>query len=264
MEKNTEVLPIPEKFELKDVKWRMLSLLDIKEFKAAAVESIASNYEFLGYGRMFESISSIEYVTTFTKMLFKDPIDHYGFFWQGKMLGHLSFGISFSIWGTELIGWVRNGFHNKGVGELGLSYSENVAFEHKKFNFVVLQIDEKNEASRKVAEKVGYKPVLKIPYSIGSKDCSVMYLKINPRIERIARQYGRRAIDIMNCPATVIGANHFLISDSIVEFYAWPFAEYSETMPPVNLWAFDAYCAQVNFSPDVLESQKALEKENEN
>ena len=40
---------------------------------------------------------------------------------RGKILGHMSFGICFGQFGTEVIGWVRSGYHNKGVGELGLA-----------------------------------------------------------------------------------------------------------------------------------------------
>lgn len=40
---------------------------------------------------------------------------------RGKILGHMSFGICFGQFGTEVIGWVRSGYLNKGVGELGLA-----------------------------------------------------------------------------------------------------------------------------------------------
>ena len=82
-----------EDFDLRKVKWRMLSLLDIKEFKIAAQESTESNYEYLAYGPMFESITPLEYAFTYSDMLFKDPVDHYGLFDKGKLLGHMSFGI---------------------------------------------------------------------------------------------------------------------------------------------------------------------------
>lgn len=65
-------------FDLRKVKWRMLSLLDIKEFKIAAQESTESNYEYLAYGAMFESISPFDYAMTYSNMLYKDPVDHYG------------------------------------------------------------------------------------------------------------------------------------------------------------------------------------------
>ena len=104
MELNKQI----EEFDLRKVKWRMLSLLDAKEFKIAAQESTQTNYEFLAYGAMFESISPFDYAMTYSDMLFKDTVDHYGLFDKGKLLGHMSFGICFGQLGSEVIGWVRS------------------------------------------------------------------------------------------------------------------------------------------------------------
>jgi RimJ/RimL family protein N-acetyltransferase len=238
-----------EEFDLRKVKWRMLSLLDIKEFKIAAQESTQTNYEFLAYGAMFESISPFDYAMTYSDMLFKDPVDHYGLFDKGKLLGHMSFGICFSQFGSEVIGWVRSGYHNKDVGELGLAYAEQIAFDRKKFNFIALSISQKNKPSRRVAEKAGFKPVLRMAYVSGGTECSVLYIKINPRIERLARQYGRRPIDVMNSPAGFQGMGHYLLSDGIVEFYGWPFPPFEENGRPINSFAFDDFTARINFSP---------------
>ena len=238
-----------EEFDLRKVKWRMLSLLDIKEFKIAAQESTQTNYEFLAYGAMFESISPFDYAMTYSDMLFKDPVDHYGLFDKGKLLGHMSFGICFSQFGSEVIGWVRSGYHNKGVGELGLAYAEQIAFDRKKFNFIALSISQKNKPSRRVAEKAGFKPVLRMAYVSGGTECSVLYIKINPRIERLARQYGRRPIDVMNSPAGFQGMGHYLLSEGIVEFYGWPFPPFEENGRPINGFAFDDFTARINLSP---------------
>jgi RimJ/RimL family protein N-acetyltransferase len=246
-----------EEFDLRKVKWRLLSLLDIKEFRIAAQESTQTNYEYLAYGAMFESISPFDYAMTYSNMLFKDPVDHYGLFDKGKLLGHMSFGMCFGQFGTEVIGWVRSGYHNKGVGELGLAYAEQIAFERKNFNFVSLNISQKNKPSRRVAEKAGFKPVLKMAYQSGGSDCSVLYIKINPRIERLARQYGRRAIDAMNTPAGFAGMGHYLLSDGVVEFYGWPFPPFEENGRPVNGFAFDDFTARINFSPNVLEGHRS-------
>ncbi len=243
LENNEEV------FDLRKVKWRMLSLLDIKEFKIAAQESTESNYEYLAYGAMFESISPFDYAMTYSNMLYKDPVDHYGLFDRGKILGHMSFGVCFGQFGAEVIGWVRSGYHNKGVGELGLAYAEQIAFARKNFNFMALHISQKNKASRRVAEKAGFKPVLKMAYVTGGTECSILYIKINPRIERLARQYGRRPIDVMNSPAGFQGMGHYLLSDGIVEFYGWPFPPFEENGRSINGFAFDDFTARINFSP---------------
>lgn len=238
-----------EEFDLKNVKWRMLSILDAKEFKKAAQESTQTNYEFLAYGAMFESISPFDYALTYSKMLFNDPVDHYGLFNNGKLLGHMSFGICFGQFGAEIIGWVRSGYHNKGVGELGLAYAEQIAFNRKKFNFMVLHISQRNLPSRRAAEKAGFKPVLKMAYQAGGSECSIIYIKINPRIVRLARQYGRRPIDVMNSPAGYEGMGHYLLSEGVVEFFAWPFPPFEEDARPINGYAFDDFTARINLSP---------------
>ncbi len=249
-----------EQFDLRKVRWRMLSLLDIKEFKIAAQESTETNYEFLAYGALFESITPLEYALTYSDMLFNDPVDHYGLFDGGKLLGHMSFGICFGQFGAEVIGWVRNGFHNKGVGELGLAYAEQIAFNRKNLNFMALHISQKNGPSRRVAEKAGFKPVLKRSYVSGGTECSIIYIKINPKVERLARQYGRRPIDVMNSPACFQGMGHYLISEGVVEFYAWPFPPFEENNPPTNGFAFDDFTARINLNPKVLEAQKPLDQ----
>jgi RimJ/RimL family protein N-acetyltransferase len=246
-----------EDFDLRKVKWRMLSLLDIKEFKSAAQESVESNYEFLAYGYMFENISPLEYVSTYTDMLFRDPVDHYGLFEGGKLLGHMSFGICFGQFGAEVIGWVRHGYHNKGVGELGLAYAEQIAFKHKNLNFVALHINQENSPSRRVAEKAGFKPVLKKAYITGGDECSILYLKINPKVEKLSRQFGRRSIDVMNNPASLPGMAHFLNSEGVVEFYSWPFPPFDENSRPVNGYTFDDFTARINLNPKVLEAQQS-------
>ena len=149
----------------------------------------------------------------------------------------------------EVIGWVRSGYHNKGVGELGLAYAEQIAFARKNFNFMALHISQKNKASRRVAEKAGFKPVLKMAYVSGGDECSVLYIKINPIIERLARQYGRRPIDVMNSPAGFQGMGHYLLSDGVVEFYGWPFGPFEEHGRPINGFAFDDFTARINLSP---------------
>lgn len=248
-----------EDFDLKKVKWRMLSILDIKEFKIAAQESTQTNYEFLAYGAMFESITPLEYALTYSDMLFKDLEDHYGLFDRGRLLGHMAFGFCFGQFGAEVIGWVRSGYHNKGVGELGLAYAEQIAFKRKNFNFMALNINQRNTPSRRVAEKAGFNPVLKSAYVSGSKECSILYIKINPEVERLARQYGRRPIDVMNSPVCFQGMGRYLLSESFVEFYAWPFPPFQEDNPPINGFVFDDYTARINLNPRVLEAQKPLD-----
>lgn len=238
--------------DIKRVKFKMIGLLDINEFKEAAQESIESNYEFLGYGRLFQHIRPAEYLAFFLDMLKDQTMDHYGLFDKGKLLGHVTHSIGFGPFGIEIIGWVRSGYHNLGIGELGLEVASRRAFEHKDFNYAELHINENNKASRAVAEKVGFFPVVKLA---GSRDAyaTVIYLKLNPRINKLARQYNRNPLDLINCPATSTGLQSYIASDRVVQFYEWPFPKFQESAEPFKYTVLDDYAARVHFSPTGLQ-----------
>ncbi len=243
----------PTDFKLTDVRFRMLSLVDIREFKEAAKESIDTNLEYLAYGTIFKDINPLEYLEFYTGMLRAPSTDHFGLFHGPRLLGHVAYHLGFSGLGTELMGWTRKDYQNRGVGELGLTVATERAFQHKKFNFVQLSINEKNSASRKVAEKSGFVPVLKLPYSSFEPDCYVLYLKLSPRILRLAGAYSRRPLDVMACPATHTGMNQYLNSDQVIQFYEWPFSTYSDNARPVNPILFEEYVARINFGPRNLQ-----------
>ena len=238
-----------ENFDPRKLTFRMLSLLDIKEFKIAAKESVETNLEYLAYGTIFKDIQPLEYLDFYTRMLKSTSADHFGLFDRGTLLGHVTYQLGYSNFGTELMGWTRKDYQNHGVGEIGLLAASERAFGVKGFNFVQLAINEKNLPSRKVAEKVGFFPVLKLPYDSSSTDSFILYLNLSPRTIRLARQYGRRPLDVMVCPASAMGMTHFLNSDSVIQFYEWPFPPFVEGALSTNPYAFEDYVARVNFSP---------------
>jgi hypothetical protein len=233
----------------------MLSLLDIKEFKIAAKESVETNLEYLAFGNIFRDIRPLEYLDFYTGMLKSTSADHFGLFDGGTLLGHVSYQLGYSDFGTELMGWTRRDYQNLGAGEIGLVAASERAFNVKGFNFIQLAINEKNIPSRKVAEKVGFLPVLKLPYDTTSSDCMILYLKLSPRTIRLSHQYGRRPLDIMACPATSMGMTHFLRSDRVIQFYEWPFPLLVEGARPTNPYAFEDYLARVNFNPRNLSEE---------
>jgi len=242
-----------ESFNSRNLKFRMLSLLDIKEFKIAAKESVDTNLEYLAYGTIFKDIQPLEYLDFYTGMLKSTSADHFGLFDGGTLLGHVAYQLGFSNFGTELMGWTRKDYQNHGVGEIGLIAASERAFGVKGFNLVQLAINEKNLPSRKVAEKVGFFPALKIPYDSSSSDSFILYLKLSPRTLRLARQYGRRPLDVMACPASALGMTHFLNSDSVIQFYEWPFPPFTEGARPTNPYAFEDYVSRMNFNPRIFD-----------
>jgi hypothetical protein len=83
----------------------------------------------------------------------------------------------------------------------------------------------------------------------------IIYLKLSPRTIRLARQYGRRPLDVMACPASALGMTHFLNSDRVIQFYEWPFPPFVEGARPTNPYYFEDYVARMNFGPRNFEGE---------
>ena len=235
-----------------NLRFRMLSYMDFHEFKRAVISSVETNEPYLAYGSIFNNVSVLEYVDIYMQMMKDKKIDHFGLFDGSTLLAHAQYQTGLGPLGTELIGWTRKEFQNQKIGEVGLITATNYGLVNKGFNYVELRIDSKNVPSRKLAEKVGFKPFLKLKPDPVHEQIFIYYVKFNPKIEALARRYDRRAIDIFNSPASVAPYHHFLHSPGVSSFYDWPFPEYSEDMKPISSSLLSAYLAIVNLHPDDL------------
>ena len=59
----------------------------------------------------------------------------------------------------------------------------------------------------------------------------------------------------------MLRTSHYLLSDQVVEFFAWPFPPFNESDPPSNARAFDGFVARIALSPKVLDAQKYLDEQ---
>jgi RimJ/RimL family protein N-acetyltransferase len=241
-----------EEIDPKKLIFRRLSYLDFLEFKKAAIESVPTNEAYLAFGHIFKNISVLEYMYEFSQLIKDGENESYGLFHRNTFLGFVGFQFGLSQLGTELIGWTRNGYQKQGLGELGLNTACHVAFEGKGFNYVELRIDSENKASRAVAEKAGFIPLLRMKYFAGDDSTFIYYVKINPKVEALAQRYRRRTVDIINSPASIAPHHYFLKSESVSEFYNWPFEEFNESAKPVNMNLLSSYLALINLHPDDL------------
>jgi len=216
--------------------FRMLSMTDFQEFKQAATESIESNMEYLLFGQFSDKANLIEMLTEFTFMLGDTKTDHYGLFEDRKLLGHVAIRQGQGPLGVEIYGWVRKGFHSKGIGELGLNTASAWAFHHKGFNNAMLVTNQQNLPSRAVAEKSGFKPAY-ITKSSSSPNAQtfVVFYKYSPKIEDLSRRYKVSPLDMMNSPATMYGSTYYLLrSESLLEIYRWPLPPFAEEYSEVH------------------------------
>ena len=239
--------------------FRRLSKTDFIEFKRAATESIDSNMEYLYFGQFFDHANLIEMMNEYSFLLSDNRTDHYGLFEGPRLLGHVAITFGQGPLGVEIYGWVRKGFQNKGVGELGLNTACALAFNHKGFNYATLFINQNNMPSRAVAEKIGFKPAY-LTRSSNSSDAQtfIVFYKFSPKIEEISIRYKVNPFDIMNCPATQYGSTYYLLkSESIQEMYRWPLPPFVEEYSYLYEWAMMDYLGIVNLTPEDLDSFRA-------
>jgi hypothetical protein len=157
---------------------------------------------------------------------------------------------------VEIYGWVRKGFQNKGIGELGLNTASALAFNHKGFNYATLVINQNNMPSRAVAEKIGFKPAyLTKSSSSTNAQTFIVFYKYSPKIEQLSLRYKVDPLDIMNNPATRYGSTHYLLkSESVLEMYRWPLPPFVEEYSYLYEWLIMDYLGIVNLTPEDLDS----------
>ena len=64
----------------------------------------------------------------------------------------------------------------------------------------------------------------------------------------------------MNSPACFQGMGHYLLSDGVVEFDAWPFPPFEEDKRPTNRFAFEDFTARIYLSLKGLEAQEPFDQ----
>jgi hypothetical protein len=182
--------------------------------------------------------------------------DHYGLFEGRRLLGHVAITFGQGPLGVEIYGWVRKGFQNKGIGELGLNTASALAFNHKGFNYATLVINQNNMPSRAVAEKIGFKPAyLTKSSSSTNAQTFIVFYKYSPKIEQLSLRYKVDPLDIMNNPATRYGSTHYLLkSESVLEMYRWPLPPFVEEYSYLYEWLIMDYLGIVNLTPEDLDS----------
>jgi RimJ/RimL family protein N-acetyltransferase len=243
-----------------DLYMRVLDKNDFFEFRRAATESTETNYDYLAYGALFENLNIFDSSKAYKIFLEDENYDHWGVFHRKELVGHIGFSYASGPFGTELLGWVRKGYQSQGIGEISLQTACAMAFNQRSFNYVELRIKASNKPSRRAAEKVGFIPVLKLGVDvIGGNDPFIVYIKINPEIQKLASLNGYRPIDIMNNPATQIPLRYMLKNPNVLDFYSWPFPPFSEEGAEVDFFVYHGYMAILSLSPDDLD--KLIERQ---
>lgn len=131
-----------------------MSYIDFDEFKRACLASPDELTAFLSKGEFMKYYNLVDFLNLFNAMLKDRETNVYALF-EGKTL--VGVGTSTPAnrsFGTQLLYWIRNGFHGKGYG---LFFMYNLIYRAigNGAYFAELIIDQENIPSIKVAESLG-------------------------------------------------------------------------------------------------------------
>jgi len=132
-----------------------MSYIDFGEFKRACLASPAELTEFLSMGEFMESYIFSDYWNLFNALLKDKESNVYGLFDGSILVGVGSTFPTTRTFGRQIIYWIRNGYHGKGLGLLFMDALINRTITENGFTFAELVIDRENIPSIKVAESLG-------------------------------------------------------------------------------------------------------------
>jgi RimJ/RimL family protein N-acetyltransferase len=132
----------------------MMSYIDFQEFKRACLASPEELTAFLSKGEFMEYYNLVDYLNLFNAMLKDRETNVYGLFEGKTLVGVGTSSPANRSFGTQLIYWIRNGFHGKGYG-LYFMYNLICRTITNGSLYAELIIDRENIPSIKVAESLG-------------------------------------------------------------------------------------------------------------
>ena len=131
-----------------------MSYIDFQEFKRACLASPEELTAFLSKGEFMEYYNLVDYLNLFNAMLKDRETNVYGLFEGKTLVGVGTSSPANRSFGTQLIYWIRNGFHGKGYG-LYFMYNLICRTISNGSLYAELIIDRENIPSIKVAESLG-------------------------------------------------------------------------------------------------------------
>jgi RimJ/RimL family protein N-acetyltransferase len=137
-----------------NLNFRMLAYSDYESFKEACLASKEELSTFLDLGQYMEYFDFSDYWTLFVHLLKEPQTNAYGLFDGKTLLGSALVGPASRSFGAQVVGWIRHGFHGRGLATVYLEKVIERCFSNG-HHFVECVIDQKNAPSNRVAQKLG-------------------------------------------------------------------------------------------------------------
>ena len=181
--------------------FRMMSYIDFDEFQRACLASDEELTAFLSFGEYMEYYIFADYWNLFTSMLKERDTNVYGLFEGSTLVGFGTTSPANKSFGTQIVYWIRNGFHGKGYGVYLMHRLICRTIENGS-SFAELIIDRENIPSIKVVESLGLTKIKDWERSesgqgkLNSGKFS-MYYAFDHQIEVIAKEKNLQPINLL-------------------------------------------------------------------
>jgi len=181
--------------------FRMMSYIDFEEFKRACLASDEELTAFLSFGEYMEYYIFADYWNLFTSMLKERDTNVYGLFEGSTLVGFGTTSPANKSFGTQIVYWIRNGFHGKGYGVFLMHRLICRTIENGS-HFAELIIDRENIPSIKVVETLGLTKIKdweRTESGQGKRNSGKfsMYYAFDHRIEVIAEEKNLQPINLL-------------------------------------------------------------------
>lgn len=187
---------------MEDLVFRMMAYSDFQEFQAACLDSREELTEYLDLGKYMEFFIFTDYWSFFCKMLKEPDTNVYGLFEGKKLLGSAIAMPANRHFGAHLIGWIRHGYHRRGLASFYLEKLIDRCFQNGHL-FVEMVIDQENDPSKRVAEKLGLSKIrewenAESGQGFGNSGRFVLYYAFSDRIKKLAMNYDLQPQEILD------------------------------------------------------------------
>ena len=181
--------------------FRMMSYIDFDEFKRACLASDEELTAFLSFGEYMEYYIFADYWNLFTSMLKERDTNVYGLFDGSTLVGFGTTSPANKSFGTQIVYWIRNGFHGKGYG-VYLMHRLICRTIKNGSSFAELIIDRENIPSIKVVESLGLTKIKDWERSESGQDKRnsgkfSMYYAFDHQIEVMAEEKNLQPINLL-------------------------------------------------------------------
>ena len=181
--------------------FRMMSYIDFNEFQRACLASEEELTAFLSFGEFMEYYIFADYWNLFASMLKERDTNVYGLFEGSTLVGFGTTSPANKSFGTQIVYWIRNGFHGKGYGVFLMHKLICRTIENGS-SFAELIIDRENIPSIKVVESLGLTKIKdweRTESGQGKRNSGKfsMYYAFDHRIEVMAEEKNLQPINLL-------------------------------------------------------------------